>query len=332
MTSHLIRLFAFALIVISTIAAHAQLPSPALLVLDKDDNTLVIIDPATNKVVGTAPTGNAPHEVAASSDGRFAYVSNYGPFQPDEPGNSLSVIDLASRKETRVDITPLQRPHGIAYADGKVYFTAELNKVVARLDPQSLKVDWLLGTGQNRTHMVVLAPGLKTIFTASTQSGSVNIIERTSGPEQWTETVVPVGKGSEGCDLSPDGKEFWVANAGDGTVSVIDVAAKKVAQTINVGAKRSNRLKFTPDGKLVLVSDLGTGDVLVIDAATRKVTKRVNLGKSAAGILIVPDGSRAYVALTADGKVAIFDLKTLSKTGEIATGRGPDGMAWAAGQ
>lgn len=329
MTRHLICLFALALMVSSTMPAVAQLPSPALLVLDKDDNTLVIVDPTTNKIVGTAPTGNAPHEVAASSDGQFAYVSNYGPFQPDEPGNSLSVIDLSTRKETRVDITPLHRPHGIVYADGKVYFTAELNKAIARLDPQSLKVDWLLGTGQNRTHMVVLAKGLNTIFTTNTQSGSVNIIERTAGPEQWTETVVPVGKGSEGCDLSPDGKEFWVANAGDGTVSVIDVAAKKVVQTIEVGAKHSNRLKFTPDGKLVLLSDLGTGDVLVIDAASRKAAKRVKLGKSAAGILIVPDGSRAYVALTADGKVAIFDLKTLSKTGEIATGRGPDGMAWA---
>ena len=118
----------------------AQVPSPALLVLDKDDNTLVIIDPATNKIVGTAPTGDAPHEVAASSDDRFAYVTNYGPFQPDQPGNSISVIDLNTRKETRVDVSPLHRPHGIEYADGKVYFTAELNKAIARLDPQSLKV------------------------------------------------------------------------------------------------------------------------------------------------------------------------------------------------
>ncbi len=330
MSTRLFGLLVLLLIAVHSVTAHAQLPSPALLVLDKDDNTLAIIDPVTNKIVGTAPTGNAPHEVAASSDGRFAYVSNYGPFQPDEPGNSLSVIDLASRKETRVDITPLQRPHGIEFADGKVYFTAELNKAIARLDPQTLKVDWLLGTGQNRTHMLVLAKDLRTIFTANTQSGSVNIIERTSGPEQWTETVVPVGKGSEGCDLSPDGRQFWVANAGDGTVSVIDVAKKKVVQTLDVGTKHSNRLKFTPDGKLVLISDIGTGDVIVIDAASRKVTKRVNLGRSAAGILIVPDGSRAYVALTGDGKVAIFDLKTLSKTGEIATGRGPDGMAWAA--
>src|SRR5271165_3637469 len=125
MTSQMFRFFALLLIVVSTVAVVAQLPSPALLVLDKDDNTLVIIDPATNKIVGTAPTGDAPHEVAASSDGHFAYVTNYGPFQPDQPGNSLSVIDLNTRKETRVDITPLRRPHGIEFTDGKVYFTAE---------------------------------------------------------------------------------------------------------------------------------------------------------------------------------------------------------------
>ena len=330
MTGRPSGLLALLLIGMSSVIAYAQPPSPALLVLNKDDNTLAIIDPATNKVVGTAPTGNAPHEV--TTDGRFAYVSNYGPFQPDQPGNSLSVIDLNSRKEKRVDISPLQRPHGITYAGGKVYFTAELNKAIGRLDPQSLKVDWLLGTGQNRTHMVVLAKDLHTIFTTNTQSNTVNIIERTSGPEQWIETVVPVGKGSEGCDLSPDGKQFWVANAGDGTVSVIDVAEKKIVQTLDVGTKHSNRLKFTPDGRLVLVSDIGSGDVLVIDAGSHIVTKRVNLGKSAAGILVVPDGSRAYVALTSQGKVAIFDLKTLSKTGEIATGRGPDGMAWVDGK
>ncbi len=326
MTTHLIRFFALALIVGGTIAAHAQLPSPALLVLNKDDNTLAIIDPATNKIVGTAPTGNAPHEVAASSDGRYAYVANYG---SDQPGTSLSVIDLSTRKETRVDITPLRRPHGIEFADGKVYFTAELSKAIARLDPQTLKMDWVLGTGQNLTHMLVLTKNMSPIFTANIGSNSISMIEHASGRDPWIETVIPVGKGPEGCDIAPDGKEFWAANSSDGSVSVIDVAAKKVVQTIDVGTKHSNRLKFTPDGKLVLISDAGDGDVVVVDTSSRKVTKRVNLGKVAEGILIVPDGSRAYIALSADDKVAIFDLKTLSKTGEIATGRDPDGMAWA---
>jgi YVTN family beta-propeller protein len=325
MTIHLVRLLAFVLILAGAIAAGAQLPSPALLVLNKDDSTLAIVDPATNKIVGTAPTGNAPHEVAASSDGRVAYVTNYG---SDQPGNSLSVIDLGTRKEKRVDVSPLLRPHGIEYGGGKVYFTAELSKAIARLDPQTLKVDWLLGTGQNLTHMLVLTSNMDPIFTANIGSNSISMIEHGAGRDPWTETVIPVGKGPEGCDLSPHGKEFWAANSGDGTVSVIDVAAKKVVQIFEIGTKRSNRLKFTPDGKLVLVSDVSTGDLVIIDVASRKPIKRMNLGKSAAGILIVPDGSRAYVALTADGKVAIIDLKTLNKTGEIPTGHGPDGMAW----
>ncbi len=323
--TRLLGLFALLLIAMNSLLAQAQLPSPALLVLNKDDNTLVIIDPATNKIVGSAPTGNAPHEVTASSDGRYAYVANYG---SDQPGNSLSVIDLSTRKETRVDVTPLSRPHGIEFADGQVYFTAELSKAIARLDPQSLKVDWLLGTGQNLTHMLVLTKAVNPIFTANIGSNTISMIEHTSGRDPWIETVIPVGKGPEGCDLSPNGKEFWAANSGDGSVSVIDVAAKKVVQTIDVGTKHSNRLKFTPDGKLVLISDAGSGDLVAVDTSSRKVTKRVSLGKVAEGILIVPDGSRAYIALSSDDKVAIFDLKTLSKTGEIATGHDPDGMAW----
>lgn len=327
MTSPPFHFLAVLLVILGAVlVASAQLPSPALLVLNKDDNTLAIIDPATNKIVGTAPTGKAPHEVAASSDGRFAYVANYG---SDQPGNSLSVIDLNTRKETRVEVSPLMRPHGIAYAGDKVYFTAELSKAIARLDPQTLKLDWVLGTGQNLTHMLVLTKNANPIFTANIGSNSISMIEHSSGRDPWTETVIPVGKGPEGCDMSPNGKEFWAANSGDGSVSVIDVAARKVVQTIEVGTKHSNRLKFTPDGNLVLISDAGNGDLVVVDTSSRKVTKRVNLGKVAEGILIVPDGSRAYVALSADDKVAIFDLKTLSKTGEIDTGHDPDGMAWA---
>lgn len=324
MHAHFTRLLSIALLLCTAVCV-AQVPSPALLVLNKDDSTLVIVDPSSNKIVGMAPTGVGPHEVAASSDGRFAYVTNYG---TQQPGSSLSVIDLSTRKETRVELDALRRPHGIEYAEGKVYFTAELNKAIARLDPLSLKVDWILGTGQDGTHMLLPTKSLDTIFTANIFSNSISIIERVQGPQQWKETVVAVGKGPEGCDLAPDGKEFWAANSGDGSVSIIDVAAKKVVQTVPVGTKRSNRLKFTPDGKLVLISDVNTGELLILDAASRKEVKRIKLGKVVEGILVQPDGARAYAALTADGKVAIVDLKSLSVTGEIATGNGPDGMAW----
>ena len=311
-------------------ASLSTAQSPSLLVLNKDDNALAIVDPSTLKVVATIPTGVAPHEITASADGKFAFVSNYGTFGSNaSPGHTISVIDLAARKEIReVDLGALRRPHGIEYADGEVYFTAELNKTIARYDPATNKVDWIMGTGQGRTHMLFLSQDRKKIFTSNVDSGTVSVFEKSSDPSGWMATVIPAGRGPEGGSLSPDEKEFWAANSGDGSVSIIDVASKKVTQTIDVQTKHSNRLKFTPDGAMVLISDLGSGDVVILNAKARQVVKRINVGRNAEGILIPPDGGRAFVAASAGGKVVIIDLKTLQITGEIPTGKGPDGMVW----
>jgi YVTN family beta-propeller protein len=145
----------------------------------------------------------------------------------------------------------------------------------------------------------------------------------------WNETVVPVGHGSEGFDLSPNHKEIWVANAQDGTISIIDYPAKKVIETLHPDVHGANRLKFTPDGKLVLVSTLGAPDLVILDAATRHVIKRLPIGHGAAGILMQPDGTRAFVACTPDNYIAVIDLHTLTVTGHINSGPEPDGMAWA---
>jgi YVTN family beta-propeller protein len=137
-----------------------------------------------------------------------------------------------------------------------------------------------------------------------------------------------VGNGSEGFDVSPDRKEVWVANSEDGTISVIDLAGKKVVETLAANVGGANRLKFTPDGKLVLVSTLRGPDLAVLDAATRKEIKRVAIGHGAAGIVVEPDGLRAFVACTPDNYVAVIDLQSLVVTGHIESGGNPDGMAW----
>jgi YVTN family beta-propeller protein len=325
MTTRILTFFAILLATgIGSVVAHAQ----SLLVLNKE-GSVAIIDPATQKVLGRAPTGEGPHEVVATSDGKLAVASNYG--SGPMPGHTLSVIDLASRKEIhRVDLAPLLRPHGLFSVDGKVYFTAEGSKAIGRYDPSSNRVDWLLGTGQDGTHMVALSKDRNLIFTSNIGSGTMSIFEHAGAGGDWRQTVVPVGQGVEGFDVSPDGKELWAANAGDGTVSIVDIAAKKVVQTFAVNAKRSNRLKFTPDGKRVLISDLTNGGLVVIDVASRKEVKRLTLGRSIAGILIAPDGLRAYVAATNDNYVAVVDLKTLEVTSRISTGTGPDGMDWVA--
>ena len=285
------------------------------------------MDPATKQVVARIGTGEGPHEVAASDDGKLAFVTNYG---AKTPGHSLSVIDLLAQKEIhRVDLGPLGRPHGVLFADGELYFTAELNKLIARYDPAANKLDWLLGVGQNRTHMLVRTKYLNEFFTSNVDSDTVTAIEKSSDPSGWKETNISVGKGPEGVDISPDDKEVWAANSGDGTVSVIDTATSKVIHTFNVHTKHSNRLKFTRDGKLVLISDPATDELMIVDSATRKIIKQLNVGRGPGGILIAPADDVAYVALAGDNAVAVIDLHKLEITTRIPTGEGPDGLAWA---
>jgi YVTN family beta-propeller protein len=316
-----------AILSIATTQAQTPTPSPALLVLNKSENSLAIVDPTTQKVAARIPTGEGPHEVAASSDGKLAVVTNYG---AKDPGHSLSIIDLTTQKEIhRLDLGPLGRPHGILFGDGKFYFTVELNKLIARYDPATNQLDWLLGVGQNRTHMLVRAKYPNEIFTSNVDSNTVTAIEKSSDPSDWKETNIAVGKGPEGLDLSPDDKEVWAANSGDGTVSIIETATGKVTHTFDVRTKHSNRLKFTPDGKLALISDPETNELVIVDTATRKITKMLNVGRNPGGILIVPDGSRAYVALAGDNAVAVIDLHKLEISSRIETGQGPDGLAWA---
>lgn len=240
---------------------------------------------------------------------------------------------------------------------GKTWFTAEAAKAIGRYDPATKKVDWILGTGQNRTHMIFVSSDQKRIFTTNVSSGTVSIIEKSAhvgfggpppggrlrapagprGPRRpmgppggdWDETVVRVGRGDEGFDVAPDGKQLWAANAQDGTISIIDIASKKVVETLQANVPGANRLKFTPDGKRVLVSSLGNAGLVILDAATHKQIKRLDLGGGAAGIQMDPDGSRAFVACTGGNYVAVVDLKTLDIAARINAGPEPDGLAWS---
>jgi DNA-binding beta-propeller fold protein YncE len=313
----------------------------SLLALSKADHILAIIDPVTLKVLARVPVGADPHEVIASADGKTAYVTIYGGGSLHE----LNVIDLIAQKPLpNFDTKPLIGPHGLTFADGKVWFTAEGAKAVGRYDPATGGMDWCMGTGQNRTHMIYVTPDGKNVYTTNVSSGTVSILIDTLLPPQvgpggqvfpgakahmeWIQTVIPVSKGSEGFDVSPNGRELWTAASDDGTIAIIDIAARKVIDKLDAKVIGANRLKFTPDGKRVLISSLRTGDLFIYDAVSRKELKRLNIGHGGAGILIDDDGSRAFIGCTPDNYVAVIDLKTLSVSGHIDIG-GPDGLAWA---
>jgi YVTN family beta-propeller protein len=325
--------------IFATVLKATETPSVSLLALSKAEQTLSIIDPTTLAAIVRIPAGPDPHEVIASDDGKFAYVSNYG----GGAYNTITVVDLVTQKALPIiDLGALRGPHGLAYAGGKLWFTAEAAKAIGSYDPAKKQIDWILGTGQDRTHMIYVFPRLDPIITSNVNSATITVIEKSDGATgpagasprpgprtNWTETVIPVGKGSEGFDVSPNGKEIWVANAQDGTISVIDIAAKKEVQALDANVRGANRLKFTPDGKLAFVSSLGGPDLVIFDVATRREVKRVPIGHGAAGILMQPDGQRAYVSCTPDDYIVVIDLKSLTITSKINAGKNPDGLAWA---
>ena len=285
--------------------AHAQAQSPGrLLVLLRDASALAIVDPASGTVLARVPTGRDPHEVTASADGRLAFVASMV--------DGISVIDISAQEEIRrVDPGPGSQTHDVLFAAGKVYFTIEGYKSIGRYDPSTNQIGWTLGIGQDGTHMLVLDQGRDTLFMPNTGSNSVTMVEGImAGPARATLTDIPVpGDTPEGIDLSPDGREIWTATRSDGGVSIIDVASRRVVETLDLGLQDANRLKFTPDGR-VLIIDGEAASLVVMDAASRTVIKRVSLGSTDTGdgaVLVAPDGSRAYLGLRAADRVAVMD-------------------------
>lgn len=304
-----------------------QTAKPVLVALNKTDATLAIIDPGEMKIIAKIPTGDGPHEVVLSADGKTAFVANYG---AQVPGSSLSVIDIATAKELRrVDLSPLTRPHGLQMISGKVYFTAETNRSIARYDPAENKVDWVMGTGQNGSHMLVGTADQKRFYTANIGSDSVTAFELQNVPPSGSRIVhIPIGKQPEAIDLSPDGKEIWAGLNEEGAIDIVDTTTNKFKEKIKIGG-RPYRVKFTPDGKYVVNTMIAAKELLVIEAATRKEIKRIKLESIPLGIIFSADGKTAFVTVVQPDLVLRIDMESGEITGRIDIGKGPDGIAVA---
>lgn len=318
--------FLFSLLVILSVSAGMvkgqTTPNPALLVGEKSGDLLTIVDPESYEIIKRIPANANPHEVATT--GRYAYVSNTG-------AGSITVIDLESQSLVEgIDLAPLSPIHGLWIAGGKLYFANESSRTIGRYDPDSEEIDWVLGTGQPQSHMIVVSSDEQRIFTTNMGPGTASILERTEEGSGWELTVIPTGPRAEGIDVSPDGRELWVSNVNNSTISVIDVGFKQIVETLSLNTKFSNRLRFTPDGRRVFVADLQGNEVLVFDRETREEVARIDVGGGSEGMQMTPDGTRVFVSVSTAGKVVEIDLRTLKVTGEIKGFNNPDGLAWSA--
>lgn len=327
---------------LSTLLFTGPLQAATLIVANKAEATVSLVDLPSGKVAATLPVGNGPHEVAVSPSGRLALIANYG--TREQPGSTLTLIDVPAAEIARtIGLGEYRRPHGVVWLDERrALVTAEQNKALLEVDTEEGKVTGAAVTGQEVSHMVAVAPGATRAFVANIGSGSITAVDV---KEKAKRGDVATGAGAEGIAVTPDGKEVWVTNREADTVSVIDAASLKVLANLP-SPSFPIRAEVTPDGRRVLVSNARSGDLSVFSVAGRKLERRVPLeapkgrtegrlmnefGSSSVpiGIEIAPDGKRAYVAHANADEISIVDLESWKKVGSLAAGKEPDGMGYS---
>ncbi len=311
--------------------AVATAPSGLLLVINQGDCTLSLVDPLTAKTIAVinehAVTG---HEVAASPDGRFAYVPIYGNSgvgMPGIDGRTLLVIDLQNRQIVHtLDFGHGVRPHCVRYdaASNLLYVTTELDRAITIVDPKTLEIIGQVPTGQTESHMLVLSPDGSRGYTANVRPGTVSVLDLRA---RRTIAIIPVAPHVQRIAISLDGAKVFTSDTTQPRLAVIDTATNQVSAWIDLPGNGFGAAP-TPDGRSLMVAIPALGSVAIVDLATLKVTRTIHLPGAPQEILVRPDGRLAYVSCI-DHKVAALDLASWTVAALIEAGKGADGLAWA---
>jgi YVTN family beta-propeller protein len=314
--------------------SHAQ--QSRLLVAQKGDQSLAIVDPVAGKVLASVPEGGTTgHEVIASPDGRTAYVPIYGNSgvgKPGTDGTKIVAIDLASQKVVgTLDFGRGVRPHCPVFGkDGKLYVTTELDQTISIIDPKTMKVVGTIPTGQPQSHMFVLSHDGLRGYTANVGAGTVSVLDIGG---RKTLKIIPISKNTQRIAISKDDRWVFTADQTKPQVAVIDTKTDTVAHWIPIETSGYGGA-VTPDGRWYLIALPAANKVAVIDIQTMKVVRNVDLeaGADPQEVLVRPDGKAAYVSCMSSNKVAEINLTNWTVARTIATGKSTDGLAWAAGQ
>jgi DNA-binding beta-propeller fold protein YncE len=322
---------AFALLPLCAASLWAQ--QSHLLVAQKGESSLGIIDPAAGKLVASvAEGGTTAHELIASPDGRLAYVPIYGNSgvgKPGTNGTNMIVIDIASRKIVgNVDFGHGVRPHMPLFGpkDGLLYVTTELDKTITLIDPKTLKIVGAIPTGQPESHMLALSHDGRRGYTANVGPGTVSVLDIAA---RKTLAVIPISKNTQRISITPDDKWVFTADQTKSQLAAIDTSTNKVAHWIPLDAIAYGTAP-TLDGRYLVVTIPTMAEVAVVDLNTMQVVRNVPTPADPQEVLMRPDRKVAYVSCVGSHQIAEIDLATWKVTRTIQDGNNSDGIAWAA--
>ena len=317
----------------------AERPKGTIVVSNMNDNTAMLVDAESGRTLATLPTGEGPHEVAVSRDGRRAVVSNYG--VRGKPGHTLTLIDVEKLDTVRtIDLRDYQRPHGMAFLPGDTLLavTSEVSRAVLIVDLRSGNVVATRPSSGRGTHMIGLSARGDRLVVGNIGDGTITALDplaKDSG------RVIRVAAQPEGVAISPDGAFAWAGSNRDSVVLVVDLRAGVVADTLR-GFGLPYRTAISPDGRTAVVTDPVKARVRVFDATTRRqrfdigvsadslvATAEVSGSPSPEGVTISRDSRWAFVTLQGRNRLATIDLERGTIVGIAPTGTWSDGVGYS---
>ena len=303
-----------------------------LLVANKGDHTLGLIDPSAGRQIAVVNVGGVTgHEVIASRDGRYAYVPIYGNSgvgQPGSDGSQLAVIDLPSRKVVNtVDFGHGVRPHCVLLGpkDGLLYVTTEIDQAVTIIDPATLKIVGKIPTTQPESHMLAISRDGRRGYTANVGPGSVSVLDL---EKRKVIAVIKVAPKIQRIALSIDDRLVFTADQSKPQLAVIDTASNQLKAPIALPSIGYGAAP-TPDGRWLVVPLRSGKQVAVVDLHGMKVARTIDVPAEPQEVLISPDGHAAYVSCDASKKVAVIRTSDWTVEKLIDAGPSADGLAWA---
>jgi DNA-binding beta-propeller fold protein YncE len=320
---------------------YAGKPSPKspgqgiLLVVNKGEQTLGIVDPEINKQLAVVPEGGVTgHEVTSSPDGRIAYVPIYGNSgvgRPGTDGHNMVVIDIAARKVIGdVDFGHGVRPHCAVFEPNKglLYVTTELDNAITVVDPHTLKIVGSVPTGQPESHMLAITRDGARGYTANVGPGTVSVLDL---DRRKTIAVIPVAGKIQRVSLSHDDKNVFTSDQTKPQLAVIDTSTNKLKTWIPLPGPGYGAAS-TGDSRWLIVAVPKANKVAIVDLSEMKVTHTIDVPAAPQFVLVRPDNQVAYVSCDASNQVAVINISTWKVDKLIEAGKGADGLAWAASQ
>ncbi len=294
-----------------------------LVVVNKSDNSVSLIDINSATIVNTLPTGQGPHEIVVTRDGLWAISTDF------VGGNSLTVFDLKAQKVARtIQLKEYPGPHGIRILKNQkeVAFTSGRSKHLVIANFHTGEITQAIPTNQDTTHMVAIADSQEFAYTTNIRSNTISKLNLSDGfiTKQISTELMP-----EAINITKDGSEIWYGANREGLVTVFSNTQKVLAQ-FN-GFSFPYRVLFSHKEQKALVPDFNNHYLRFFDRETKLELGTLNFEKQAGpqGITLHPKLDIAFVSLNLKNKVVAIDIKSRTIIKEFPTGNNPDGVGYS---